>query len=59
MQTVVMHCIARGVKNVLKRNYFKGLYKALDSVKAQFLTGLFISSLARDLPGKRVPWWGE
>lgn len=54
MQAVVIHGIARGDENVLKINYFKGLSKAPDSVKARFLAGLFVSSLARDLPGKRV-----
>lgn len=58
MQTVVIHCIARGDENVLKINYFRGLSKAPDSVKAGFLAGLFVSSLARDLPGKRSPWRG-
>lgn len=51
MQTVVINCIARRDKNVLKISNFRGLYKAPDSVKARFLAGLFtsISSLARDL----------
>lgn len=33
MQMVVIYCIARGDKNALKRNYFKGPYTPLDSVK--------------------------
>lgn len=57
MQTVVINCIVRGDKNFLKRNYFKGLYKAPDSVKARFLTGLIISSLARDLVGRVSHVW--